>query len=154
MLGVILGSAISVFPIELSFLGACGALIYLCVRKYWLSLLTVVVLCVVAVKMPLNRLDREVEPFSYGAMTVGELVQKLRDEQDTFVLLSARDIEAREIEFSIPKRMSRRHVLEKLVAETNTELRFRKCLTGATLLFGPFTAPYIESPRSSRRSTD
>lgn len=149
MLGLVLGTAISIFPIEISLLGACAALIFLSVRRYWISLSIAFLVCFVAVQLPFHRLDRKVGPFAYGPMKVDELVQKLRDEQGVPLMVVDDQVNGRAIEFSVAHPVTRREVLEKLAAETNSKLSYKGCGNGASLLFGSSKMAFLSQARSS-----
>lgn len=148
VLGALIGSAVAIFPIEISLLGSVAALIFLLIRGYWLSLAVAVGLCVLAVQLPLHRLDRKVPPFAYSERSMGNLVAELRENQDISVIIDP-ELESNVVTFSVSRRSSRREVLEWLAFETGSDLSFRSCASAASLLFGSFKVAYLSAPRSS-----
>lgn len=112
VLGLVLGSAISVIPIEISLLGAGAALTFLCLRRFWIGLSIAWLVCFVAVQLPLHRLERKIGPFAYGPISVAELIQKLRDEQGVPLMVIDDELKRNAIVFSASSRVTRREVIE------------------------------------------
>lgn len=146
VLGLVLGSAISVIPIEISLLGAGAALTFLCLRRFWIGLSIAWLVCFVAVQLPLHRLERKIGPFAYFPISVAELIQKLRDEQGVPLMVIDDELKRNAIVFSASSRVTRREVIERLAAETNTKLHYRGCGNGATLLFGSSRMAFLSKP--------
>jgi hypothetical protein len=145
VLGLVIGTAIAAFPIEISFIGGCLALVYLLVRKYRIALAVAVLVCVVAVQLPLNRYDRKVGPLSYPAMPVSALAAELKSDWDIFVMVDP-VIASNVVSLSVPEKTSRREVLQQLAVLSNSGLKFRSCGSTASLLFGPYRAAILTQP--------
>jgi hypothetical protein len=99
--------------------------------------------------LPVKQLDRMVGPAEYASMSLKELTERLRLDHGIHVSTFDPEAKTQVLSFSIPHRMSRRRVLEKLANDSGWTLQIGYCGTGATILFGSspsFTTLYPPEP--------
>ena len=151
VVGVMIGSLMSIMPWELSFLLGLTLLViwiarrvrHLIGREIGRDVVSAAAACaimMIAILLPVKQLDGKVGPMQYGQMSLDGLCQALR--RDHHVLVSSDYGSRTNImpSFSTDRAMTRRQVLEKLARDANCDLHIGYCGTGATFLFSAYPA--------------
>jgi hypothetical protein len=86
--------------------------------------------------LPVKELDQEVEPFHYDRISLWHLQESLFKNHGISVYTNNEKTGNRVVEFSVPRKMTKRMTLEKLARDTGLKLRIAYCGTGSSILFG------------------
>jgi hypothetical protein len=123
-----------------------AAVVYFCLRRRFIALGVLAVVCFAAAWAIPGRLDREIGPMAFVNVTLGEVAGKFREDFDTLVLITDEGSESKLVSLTVAEPISRREVLERLATEAGMVLKYRRCASGGTLLFGCHTAAYLGKP--------
>jgi len=87
--------------------------------------------------LPTKELDQEVEPFQYNQISMEQLQDSLREKHGIYVRTYDAKTRERVVNFSVPSKMTKRMVLDKLAHDTGLKLHLAACGTFSSILFGP-----------------
>ncbi len=87
--------------------------------------------------LPVKAMDEKVGPAEYRGVTLKQLSELISEDHRLFFCVYDDDhTEQTTMDFEIPRRMSKRAVLEKLARESGLELHIGYCGNGASILWG------------------
>jgi hypothetical protein len=86
--------------------------------------------------LPTKELDQKVEPFQYNRISLGQLQDSLWEKHRIYVHTYDANARERIVDFSVPSKMTKRMVLEKLARDTGLKLHLAACGTDSSILFG------------------
>ena len=162
--GTFLGVCIAVPPMELAAPLTLGVLILALIRlvrdrerravRLAVGIPSAVVVVAVCAALPYKWMDEEVGPVQYDNVAVADLCNGLYAEHGLRCRLRVMDPHGQMISVHTDEPMSRREVLEKLAAETGTEINVGYCGNGASVLYGAYPIFVNLTPHSDRSVHD
>lgn len=114
--------------------------------KMGVGVLTVVT----AILLPVKQLDARVGPMRYDRISLYDLSRRLYADWSIHIMTYDAGVTNTFVTFATEKKMTRRQVLEKLAAETDSDLRILYCGSGATFLFGAHPSFTTLRPRKTQ----